>query len=379
MGASSRAFRYGRFAMKILALHDYQVSFQADGLICGLHESGNEIWEMPIVNHIHGGTDADYDLPDGKPGLTHAPDVLSNALPMPVNKTAEEALDHIPEFDLICLLSLRDHSLRALESIRDRIGEDKFMRLPLVVCDGEDHEFMNGALLKSLGAKIFFKREFLKHIPVGGMLWPLPFSAFYRSYPIDCGSWPKEYDIFLSLGMTHPDRDIMTSALLEYAIDNEKEHWIGVDHNSTLHKDHPYKAFLKERLDWPTYIKKQAHSRVTGVVRGFGRDTLHSWEAFSFETVVLYNDPGIIIPHPPKNGKHCIYVDLTKESIKEALDDIFNYEMNWVTMSREGAKWCKQYHSNKARAEYMVNIAHETIYGDGKKDHTNPDRYLFHG
>jgi len=138
--------------MKILALHDFQVSFQSAGLMAGLHEGSYEIWEMPIVQHLHGGSDIGYPLPDGKPGLTHPPDILSNSLPTPVNKTAEEALDHIAEFDL----SLRDHSLRALESIRDRVGEDKFMRLPLVVCDGEDHEFMNGALLKSLGHSLEF-------------------------------------------------------------------------------------------------------------------------------------------------------------------------------------------------------------------------------
>ena len=99
-------------------------------------------------------------------------------------------------------------------------------------------------------------------------------------------------------------------------------------------------------------------------MRGWGRDTLHAWEAFSFETAVLYADPGIHIPYPPEDGKHVYFFKEDCSDLKSALDFILNADNLRRTMAKKCKQWLYEHHTNVKRAEYMINVFQRILAGE---------------
>jgi hypothetical protein len=101
-------------------------------------------------------------------------------------------------------------------------------------------------------------------------------------------------------------------------------------------------------------------------MRGFGRDTLNFWEKMSFETLCLWCDPGIIIPHPPIPNRHVIEFEESCNDIprliKYYLDPI--HETERIEISKAGKKWLHQSHTTKARSEYLLRLSQLIISGE---------------
>ena len=242
--------------------------------------------------------------------------------------------------------------------------------MPLVVCDGEDHPQINRHIIERTGTRLYFKREMIREDRTPGYdkflnceIWPLPFSSFTRSYPNDIDDQQKEYDLFLSLGMTHPSRIGLVKGFLEYAVNNNLRHWIALDTDAPM-RDHPYYSQMKGRLDWFGYLRKQAQSKISASVCGFGRDALHFWELMSFETACLYVDPGIWIPYPPRSGIHCFFIEPDYSDLASSIGILLKEDQVRQHVAHQGKKWLYQHHTNKKRVEYLLEIAQKVLGGE---------------
>lgn len=356
--------------MKCLSLLDYQSDFLSHVVLTGLWEIPNvEVYEMPILNSVRGGVDKNYRLPDGTLGFTGTNSYLQpNPLP-PQLHTREEILDTINDFDFVIMLSGREHARRALDDIL--VAKNLSARtLPLILCDGEDSHWLPIDLVRNYFPQILFKRELLRENSLdeyrkycGIPVYPLPFASFTRSLP-DVDDSQKLYDIFLSLGRTYPARDVLIGKFLDTAIEQNLTHWIGTNSNSPLFQAHPHGHLLHDLLPWQEYMSRQAQSQITASIRGFGRDALHAFEAFSFATCVLYCDPEIYIPHPFVDRQHCIYFDENCEDIPRKIQWLVNDDPYRRYIAAGGKRHCREFHSTKARSEYLISIASKMCAGE---------------
>ena len=353
-----------------LLFADYQTDYSADGILAGFYENPDwDISEVPRLAHVRGGTDQGYDLP-GEPGkgLTGTPEYMSNPLPES-RHSPEDILDNAKNYDLIVLLSYRDYALRAFQWFIEKTGLSS-KDLPLVVLDGEDHSQINRHIIERTKTRLYFKREMLKEDRepgydqhLGCEVWPLPFSAFTRSYPNDIDDQQKEYDLFLSLGMTHPSRIALTKGFLEFAVDNGLRHYIAMDTDAPM-RSHPYYSHMQGRLDWFGYLRKQAQAKIGASVRGYGRDALHFWELMSFETACLYAEPGIWIPYPPQDGIHCLFIKEDCSDVKKNIEVLLVNDLLRIFMARKGKEWLYQHHTNFQRVKYLIEIAMKVLGGE---------------
>ena len=366
--------------MRLLLLSHQEMDFLGATITVGAYENGHEVYEWPYVRHLHGGTDDDYILADGKQGLTGPPGFMRNPLPENYH-TDEEILDLMPTFDFIIAHSTRDYAMRALRKVIDRLGH---MPTNLILAEGEDHDNIDQALIEHCRPLVFFKRELVRqglepfdpHRYVDGTpVWPLQFGAFTRSYDgLDINDQEKDFDLFLALGITYMPRNALLGAFLSYGVEHGLSHYIATNHDSPIRARHPYADKLRGMLDWSRYIRAQAWSKITASMRGYGRDTLHAWEAFSFNTFVLYADPGLYIPHPFKNNIHCIHFDERACKDISVLLDFWLHENSKdrrEMIAATGKARCRYYHSTAARFSYALAIAQ--IYQEGREP--DPEQY----
>lgn len=366
--------RDGGRMKKLLILPDYQSDYGMDGLHTGLYELGDwDIYEYPIKTSVHGGCDSGYDLPgQPKSGNTGCGSyLLPNPCPGPFH-TEKEVEDIFPNFDLI-VMGVRDYSRRSIKYLCE-LKLVNYDTLPLLLVDEEDAENIDRYFIDSFSPKVFFKRELLrtnsiedytKHLqrPV----FPLPFSAFLRGLP-DIDDSQKDYDVFLSLGRTWEKRDDLIrtflSAVHDHHVCSPDRAWIATNGNSPLfHEKHG--EHLRELAPWLMYMEKQGKSKITAAMRGWGRDTMHQFEAFSYATFVLYFDPGVHMPHPFKNKIHCRYVREDEWPVIHHIIDNFLEHDEWRNaVAKAGRDHCRTYHSNKARASYMVDISTRILGGE---------------
>lgn len=357
--------------MKCLTLNHFEMDFLADGILTGLHESGHDIFELPAIDHIRGRADDNYSLADGSKGMTGVPGHLQlNPLPE-YTRTEEELWDNYKEFDLVIMTSYRRYSVDALYKIKEKMG--KFPE-NLVVVDGEDHCVIHQDLIRQWKPIAYFKRELLKETHgfrvlsrsvEGTPLFSCPFAAFTRSYPV-MNDQEKDCDLFLALGMTHPARQTLLAKFMETAVEIEAEALICVNGDNPLKSNHPLGSYFHDMLSYQEYIVKQARSKISASMRGFGRDTLNFWEKMSFETLCLYCDPGIVIPYPPIPGRHV--VEFTEDCadiprlIRYYLDPI--HEDERIRIARAGKHWLHSHHTTKARGFYLISLCMKIMGGE---------------
>ena len=362
----------------LLLLTDYQADYGLDGLHTGLYELEDwDVYEYPEKKSVHGGCDAGYDLP-GQPasGLTGCGSHLAlNPAPGP-HHTKEEIFDKFPDFDLI-VMGVRDYSRRGMVELCSTKGTSPDKLSNLAIMDEEDSAHIDSDLIRNYSPVVYFKRELLKERPLEdysrgyggyGRVMPLPFSAFHRAYP-DVDDTQKELDLCLFLGRTWPIRDQLLLSFLAlvggHKVCAPERAWVATNGNSPLFSSQ-YGEHLHELSPWPEYMQKQAQSKITAVVRGFGRDTMHQFEAFSYETLVLYVEPEIYMPYPFEHRKHCFYIHEEGFSLLDKIvrPILANYDDRWRDVAKAGKEHCRRYHSNRARARYMVDISMGAISGE---------------
>ena len=352
--------------MKILCLNHYENDFLADSLLRGLYlvaqSRGYVIDELPIIKHIHGEVDTVYIPAYGKIGQCCPPGMLiRNPPPYPLY-TEDDILNESIEYDLIVMTSMRHFSRKALSDFCKKKGKQP-KDLPLVVCDGEDTEWVDVPYLEEVQPKVFFKRELYKNnfyqkigkdIPV----WPLQFSAHIASLPpdIEYHELNKRLDLYLNMGLTHERRIALTQAFIEATCTYSFRSWIN------LEPQHPSIQWDNAGRDtWDGYMRNLAASKISATVRGYGGDTLHYWENFSVNTLTFVDDPGLVIPYPFTEHKHYIPIEYPYSNVARMLQAWLalwkNYPNEIVRIAEAARAHCRKYHSTEKRAKYLIDVA----------------------
>jgi hypothetical protein len=349
--------------MKIVVCQHPEVDYLGATVTIGLYEAGHGIYELPYVKHLHGQTDDWYTLADGKRGCSGPPGFIAdNPLP-PNEKDEEEILEAVKTADLIICHSTRRYVIEALEKIIARLG-----KVPnnLVICNGEDSDYIPSDLLTRYKPAVYFHREmyaehslkeYSDYCPVP--IFPLQFGAPTRNMP-QVDDTKKIWDFVLTLGNTHPGRLHLLEACLKANIPNS---YIGGNGDNPLRAQYPQ---MRDMLGWKDYMIMVAMSKATANYPGYGRDTLNFWERAMWETFMLYVPPKLHIPFPFKDKIHCRYI---KEDEFPLLGDILwtflvSHEDWRINIAKAGKEWCHKHHSTKARATYLVNIATRLLGGE---------------
>ena len=357
---------------RILFLPDPQTDYGLDGLLVGLYElSDVDVYEYPEKESLHGKVHCGYDL-EGNPGggMTAPGGYLTSApLPGPFH-SKEEIFDIFPHFDLI-LMGVRDYSLRAIKELCQARNITLGSLSNLVICEAEDYQQISFDILNTYKPILYAKRElnaayslsaFAGHY--GTPIIPCPFSAFLRGLP-EVDDLDKIWDVFIAVGQTNQARNVLLLALIELVKNGKldrKTAWIATNDNADIYLQN--RDLMSGMLQWGDYIKNQARAKIGLSVPGFGNDTLHHWELTSFATLCMYLHPGIHLPYPFIDRKHCVHLNADLSNLEKEIAYYLQHEDKREAIAKAGKAHCRQYHSTSARASYLLNIAMRVLGGE---------------
>lgn len=306
---------------------------------------------LPNIEHFRGRPDAWYILQDGKQGYTGTP---SHLLPEPdTSWTRERIYDRIGDFDLMILCSPRSYALASFDAIRQM----SIPKPPLVIINGEDYGWsqVDEEMQRRFTPKAYFKRELTE--PRKGV-YPLPFASFVDAFPA-VDDTVKRYSVFCVLGNTWPARMDLLRRLAAMRIPDA---YIGTDSGAPVWGE-PIAEQLRSMLSFPEYIQGVAQSKISVTMRGFGRDSLHMWEQSPWNTCLFYADPGLVMPHPFVDRVHAVQYAEDGTNLESALEYYLTHDEERQSIAAAGKAHALQYHTTKARAEYLLNITEQALQG----------------
>lgn len=302
---------------------------------------------LPDLRHFRGVPDTWYVLSDGKQGCTGTP---SHLKPETENGwTRDRILDSIGDFDAMLLCSTRPYALASLDMVRQL----SVKKPPLIAMCGEDYGWssMDEEVIRRFRPKVYFKRE-LDRVIEG--VYPLPFAAFTDAYPVD--DQVKRYSVYAAFGNTWSSRMELVKRLGKMGL---ADSYIGTNSDFIS----PEMENVKSLETFDEYMKGIAQSKISFVMRGFGRDTLRAWEATVFETCVFWCDPGILIPHPFEDKVHVVKYPESLEGLESLVHYYLAHDEERMAIAQRGKAHARQYHTTKARAEYFLDIVSTKIQG----------------
>lgn len=199
---------------------------------------------------------------------------------------------------------------------------------------------------------IIFKRELLKNDPsrlVPG-IFPLPFAALNQwIYPA------TEKTLFLSYLVNrynNPMRNFVYFELLGY---QRKDFLLG----NTGENSNTGELLIG---DTKAYSKALRNSLCAVSVPGAGFDCARFWEILGAHTLLISYEPAIEIPNCFVDGKHVLYFTNLQE-LKEKVNFAISSPNKVIEIINEGKNHLLQFHTSKARAQYLVDSI-ETRFSD---------------
>jgi spore maturation protein CgeB len=120
-----------------------------------------------------------------------------------------------------------------------------------------------------------------------------------------------------------------------------------------------YQERNKPRLSYRDYLTKIGQSKIAITVRGHGRDTVRYWEIPGYETLMFICDPGLEIPNDFVDGETAVFFKQDFSDLKEKIDYYLANDEERIKIAKAGHQHLLKYHTNKARAEYFINILNE--------------------
>ncbi len=285
----------------------------------------------PYKKTYYGEVANDYILPDGKQGFTSPCDFYKTRPVKPHIWTTDEIVEHISEFNLIIIGSLRKYALLGYKEIRDRISG---FRGPVVYTDFEDYSGMNMWQIDEIKPDVLFKREMLmgepypSHYPIH----PLPFSCFIE--PQEFKPAEKDIDVFFAAGITHPVRQQIIDKLRTLKI-----RFVGGGNEF--------------RRSWQEYNELMERSKISIVARGWGWDSVRAWEAPAHNTMVMWLNHPQILPNPFTDREHIVNFNLN--NLEELVYYYLDNEKERLQIQEAGRNHLWNFHTCEKRAQYMLD------------------------
>lgn len=250
-------------------------------------------------------------------------------------------------YDVVVVAAAKADCFSAWLKVMDSISDN----VPVIFIDGGDRAEIGGDLERS-GNKhlydevvkkrpfdIILKREYLRDQSYAENVFPYPIAFNYDRLP----SLPaeKKYDVSFWAVETGTIRT-QALALLENEFDCRQN---GTERNQTFRK-------YKRKGDF--YLQELAACKIVLNFRGDGWDTLRYWEVPAVGAFMLSQKPGIVIPNDFIEGEHIAYC---KDNLSDLLDHCRYYlvhEQAREVMASAAHKHAKKYHSDQARADYLL-------------------------
>lgn len=157
---------------------------------------------------------------------------------------------------------------------------------------------------------------------------------------ITFNDYDKPIDVFYALGMTYPKRAELMNMITDFA------------------RNYPCVALPKPGQYYHGFLNTIAHSRIAVSMRGSGRDTGRYWDIPLFKTLMLCDGTmGCIHPYPFEDRKTAVFYDENRlQDIPGLIQYYLENEKERRQIASAGYEHLRQYHTNKARAEYFLDI-----------------------
>ncbi|HEC43244.1 hypothetical protein LCGC14_2930650 [marine sediment metagenome] len=257
------------------------------------------------------------------------------------------------KYDVVLVAAAKPDCFQAYLSIVSDIPADK----PVVFIDGGDREEFGGDLERmghpglyeqSISLRPFdkiFKREFLKNTSYPENVYPLPLSVNYDRIP--ALRVQKKYQVAFWAVEGHPIRTRVLE-MLEDRFDCRE--------NGT----HRNQEFKKYKRKGKFYLQELAACTIGLSFRGGGWDTLRYWEIPAVGSFMISQPLNIVIPDDFRSGEEIVFC---KEDASDLID-LCTYYLNnsekRENITARGAAYAREYHSDEARARYIMKILTKT-------------------
>lgn len=224
--------------------------------------------------------------------------------------------------------------------------------VPVVFLDGGDfpeiggdlHRLKRPDLLKTAERvrpfDFVFKREMIEGKDYPEKTAPLPFAIPYRAMP-GVGALDFRYDVSFWAVESDPVRT-QALGLIEDRFDCRA--------NGTTRNQ----VFKKYKRKGKFYLEELARCKIILNFRGVGWDTLRYWEVFGIERFMISQRPRIRIPHNFVDRKEIVFCKDDLSDLVELCQHYLTHESEREAIAKAGAIKAKEYHSTKARAQFVV-------------------------
>ncbi len=157
----------------------------------------------------------------------------------------------------------------------------------------------------------------------------------------------KCFDLYYAMGGTHGKRFELMNTMKELFV--TRGHFSVINAHATYH----------------VYLNYIAHAKAAISMRGSGRDTARYWDIPLFNTLMICDGTmGCMHPNPFEHGKTAVFYDVDNlKSIGEILDYYLNpeHDKERERIARAGKEHLLKYHTNRARAEYFLQIVDKEL------------------
>jgi hypothetical protein len=277
-------------------------------------------------------------------------------------------------FDAVILESWRPQIQQVFIALQDAITVSG---VPVVLHDGEDYSEFNHQALQATLPTLYLKREMPREgRDAHNLIWrdaegnftghetfvvPFPFSV--PDNVVAFGEQKREeakranggklpFSVSFLCGRSHGYRDEVRDALLSGLP-------LEIQASAIIATNDPPERSLHEMTVHPLlpfwqYIETMALSTCAVSVRGHGWDTCRFWEAGAV-TGLIADVPGIHLPNQPRQLEHCMYFKDPKQAVAR-IEIALSTQPEWDELTERGRAHMKQYHTNSARARYLLDM-----------------------
>lgn len=281
--------------------------------------------------------------------------------------TEDNIIDAIKagSFDFIVLTSSNRICTMALARIRDRMGGiDKLP--PIVYIDNGERDEFNAHWYHVFKPKICFKliltpEVYNEHMNKYGLeLHCLPQSSCLAGKEIKVlldkyhrmlynvgvsddttfNDYDKVVDVYYAMGGTYDKRVDLEKQLKNYG------------------SNKPNRVVVGSPAMYYRYMNLIAHSKITVSMRGSGRDSSRYWDIPTWNTLMLCDGTmNCMHPYPFEDRKTAVFYDENRlDEIPALLEYYLDHDEERRQIARAGKEHLHKYHTNKARAEYFLEI-----------------------
>lgn len=310
--------------MKILFCTFHYPDYGLDTLYSSLYEvlEPDSIYEYPEKGILHGEKHNRY---------INYPNYFN----LPKTKTDTEKFEMLKNDEFDCLVvgcrafahyTFHRNSQRHYDDEFFALLKEKSRLIPTILVDQGDDPEINQALIETLHAKLYFKREYFPKYRSNSIVVPFNFSYPELSHDMSSNTL---LDVFWA-GKVTPTREPFIAAAEE--ILNKK---------------------FYNRYRQSAYRRELSRYKIGLNLKGCGDDTVRYYEVPSHGAMLFSEKLNITINNDFTDGVNAVFFDGLDE-MKEKLSFYFTHESEVDKIRLAGYNWFIKYHSSRVRAAQFL-------------------------